>query len=268
MAYATKANSAARDGILNSPYNTALVRWIKEPNLELLTMFRKIQSDVLRETDGEQRPEITVDLPDPYILNPPDAEWVLWDEIKNWEDIEVLQKFADAHPDSPRALLAQRRIEALRDALEPRAWEQVKNSSDPEALRSFASLYPQSLHASEASEKAGKLEADRKQAQFCADERSRIDALGDDLEGLRSALGGLTCAGVRKEAQEKVAALEAERKQAQVCADERSRVNALGGNLEGIAFSLGWAHVLQRLEGSPRQDRCAGGRPEAGAGLR
>ena len=113
------------------------------------------------------------------------------------------------------------------------------------------------------------VELDRKQAQACADERSRMNAFGGDLEGLRSALGGFTCASVRKDAQDKVAELD--RKQAQVCADERSRMNAFGGDLRGIAFSLGWVHVRQRSEGRPRQGRRVGGGggpPEAGAVLR
>jgi len=85
------------------------------------------------------------------------------------------------------------------------------------------------------------VELDRKQAQACADERSRMNAFGGDLEGLRSALGGFTCASVRKDAQDKVAELEAaeaRRKQAQFCADERSRIDALGGNVGELRSAL------------------------------
>ena len=131
---------------------------------------------------------------------------------------------------------------------------------DLEGLRSALGGFTCASVRKDAQDKVAELEAAearRKQAQFCADERSRIDALGGNVDELRSALE-LKCAG----------AIGWDRHRAQVCADERSRIDALGGNLDGLRSALPGAHVRRRSEGSPRQDRRVGGRPASGTGLR
>src|SRR5208283_1713724 len=60
IAYATGHNHVADDGEgRNSPFTAALIRRIKEPGLEIATMFRRVTDDVIVRTNGRQHPEVT-----------------------------------------------------------------------------------------------------------------------------------------------------------------------------------------------------------------
>jgi hypothetical protein len=58
VAYAAKAGSTAADGPAggNSPFASALVKYIAQPGLELSLTFRKIRDDVLASSKGRQEP--------------------------------------------------------------------------------------------------------------------------------------------------------------------------------------------------------------------
>ena len=56
VAYAAAAGTTAADGDgRNSPYTTALLTYLEQP-LELSALFRRVRAQVLKATDGEQRP--------------------------------------------------------------------------------------------------------------------------------------------------------------------------------------------------------------------
>jgi hypothetical protein len=62
VAYATQAGRTAQDGAgRNSPYTTAFLRHIEEPE-EIGTIFRRISADVYAATQREQLPELSLSL--------------------------------------------------------------------------------------------------------------------------------------------------------------------------------------------------------------
>jgi tetratricopeptide (TPR) repeat protein len=57
IAFAAASNQYAEDGSgRNSPFTSNLLRYIKEPNLDIVLMFRKVREGVLNETKKEQEP--------------------------------------------------------------------------------------------------------------------------------------------------------------------------------------------------------------------
>ena len=57
LAYSAKEGTLALDGKgRNSPYTSALLRYLEEPGLEVGLMFRKVRDAVLRSTGGDQEP--------------------------------------------------------------------------------------------------------------------------------------------------------------------------------------------------------------------
>jgi uncharacterized caspase-like protein len=57
IAFAAKAGAVAEDGDgVNSPFATALVRYIAEPGLDLRIAFGRVRDDVLKATDNRQEP--------------------------------------------------------------------------------------------------------------------------------------------------------------------------------------------------------------------
>ena len=57
VAYAAKEGTVAADGAgRNSPYTEALLRYLEEPGLEVMFMFRQVRDAVLATTGGRQEP--------------------------------------------------------------------------------------------------------------------------------------------------------------------------------------------------------------------
>src|SRR4051794_28096417 len=73
VAYSTAADDVAADGSgRNSPFTAALLKRLKEPGVEIGSMFRRIAADVNEKTQGRQRPETYVSLTGEYFLNQSD----------------------------------------------------------------------------------------------------------------------------------------------------------------------------------------------------
>lgn len=57
IAYSAKGGTTASDGEgRNSPYTAALLRYVREPNLDVDRLLRKVRDDVLKATSREQEP--------------------------------------------------------------------------------------------------------------------------------------------------------------------------------------------------------------------
>ena len=92
VAYSTAADDVAADGAgRNSPFTGALLRRLKEPGLEIGSMFRRIAADVNEKTNGRQRPETYVSLIGEYYLNQKDRP--VWDQIKDTSDPTAFRSF-------------------------------------------------------------------------------------------------------------------------------------------------------------------------------
>jgi hypothetical protein len=112
VAYSTAADDVAADGAgRNSPFTSALLRRLKEPGLEIGSMFRLIAADVNDKTHGRQRPETYVSLIGEYYLNEKDRP--VWDQIKDSSDPAAFRSFIAQFPTSPRASDAQYRLRIL-----------------------------------------------------------------------------------------------------------------------------------------------------------
>jgi hypothetical protein len=114
VAYATQADQVAQDGAgRNSPFSSALVRRLKEPNLEIATLFRRVAQDVYEQTGGRQRPELSISLLQDFFLNIHDDDSRLWRRIgPNGSEAE-LRDFIAKFPSSPYVRDAQSRLYVL-----------------------------------------------------------------------------------------------------------------------------------------------------------
>jgi hypothetical protein len=112
VAYSTAADEVAADGTgRNSPFTSALLRRLREPGLEIGSMFRLIAADVNEKTNGRQRPETYISLIGEYYLNEKDKP--AWEKIKDSSDPAAFRGFIAQFPSSPRASDAQYRLRIL-----------------------------------------------------------------------------------------------------------------------------------------------------------
>ena len=112
VAYSTAADEVAADGTgRNSPFTSALLKRLREPGLEIGSMFRLIAADVNEKTNGHQRPETYISLIGEYYLNEKDKS--AWDKIKDSSDPAAFRSFVAQFPTSPRASDAQYRLRIL-----------------------------------------------------------------------------------------------------------------------------------------------------------
>ena len=112
VAYATAADETAQDGQgRNSPFTTALLKRLQEPGLEIEMMFRRVAADVNAQTNGRQRPETYISLLSEYYLNQSDR--IVWDRIKDQDDVAALRDFVNKYASSPLAIIARNRLDLL-----------------------------------------------------------------------------------------------------------------------------------------------------------
>jgi hypothetical protein len=117
VAYATQADQVAQDGSgRNSPFSSALVRRLKEPNLEIATLFRRVAQDVYEQTGGKQRPELSISLLQDFYLNLHDDDSRVWRRIGPNATEAELKEFVTKFPGSPFVRDAQNRIYVLESA--------------------------------------------------------------------------------------------------------------------------------------------------------
>jgi PQQ-dependent catabolism-associated CXXCW motif protein len=120
IVYATQANAVADDGGgRNSPFSQAFLKEVKEPGLEVGTMFRRIEGDVYKATKGQQSPELSISMVPEYYLNRSETDQAVWARVRDALDAGSLRDFLDRFPNSPFASEARARVDQLeRDARE------------------------------------------------------------------------------------------------------------------------------------------------------
>lgn len=141
IVYATQADDVARDGSgRNSPFSAAFLKEVKEPGLEIGTMFRRIGGDVYQATDGLQSPELSISLVPEYYLNQTETDQVIWARIRTGADAETIRQFLDRYPSSFYAPDAKARLELLEGAERERAQKQNVQISQEAAATNAARL--------------------------------------------------------------------------------------------------------------------------------
>jgi hypothetical protein len=113
IAYAAASGRLAFDGDRrrNSPFAAALVKRIKEPGLEINTMFRRVANDVYEETKGGQHPEFSSSLRTDYYLNSGESDSEAWNKVRESTSPADFKEFIRKFHDSPFAREAQFRID-------------------------------------------------------------------------------------------------------------------------------------------------------------
>jgi len=128
IVYATQADDVANDGSgRNSPFSTAFLKEIKEPGLEIGTMFRRIGDDVYQATNGEQSPELSISLVPEYYLNQSETDQAIWARIRASADRETVREFLARYPNSFYAPDARARLELLDREAREKADAQVES---------------------------------------------------------------------------------------------------------------------------------------------
>jgi hypothetical protein len=130
ISYATQPGNVAADGSNgHSPYTQALVEAMQKPGLGVFEVFNSAAVTVKHETGGNQQPWVSnspiegsfffVGPINVTVAAPPavDRDVVFWESIKASKDPADFEDFLKRYPDSEFALIAKRRIQALKTAV-------------------------------------------------------------------------------------------------------------------------------------------------------
>lgn len=230
VAYATQADQVAQDGDgRNSPFSSALIRRLREPNLEIATLFRRVAQDVFEQTGGRQRPELSISLLQDFFLNLQDDDSRAWRRLSPNATEAELKAFIAQFPNSPYAREAENRIyifESVKQEYahreEMRRAEARKEACSSESAQiermvaarqkdGLARLKPQlvcSELAASIDQALAKLAAADEQA--CHDEGGKLRRIANsDIDALKKFAAGASCEAVRNRANETIANLEA-----------------------------------------------------------
>lgn len=140
--YATQADDVANDGVgRNSPFSTAFLKEIKEPGLEIGTMFRRIGEDVYQATNGRQSPELSISMVPEYYLNQAETDQAIWARIRVSADADTIREFLNRYPNSFYAPDAKARLDLLDQAArEKTAAQQLEKQKQDAAAAEAARL--------------------------------------------------------------------------------------------------------------------------------
>ncbi len=175
VAYAAAAGTTAADGTgRNSPYTAALLGYLEEP-LELSALFRRVRGQVLKATDGRQRPHEYGSLLSEHFLGgasgpapvavadaAPSAalvqqETVFWQSIADSEELADFEAYLRQFPTGVYAGLARNRVASLRaSASDPPSAPSVSRPPVvgviPQVAQELAALLGRELSASRSDE--------------------------------------------------------------------------------------------------------------------
>jgi Caspase domain len=249
IAYATAPDHVANDGEgRNSPFTAALISRIKEPGLEITTMFRRVANDVYARTGGKQQPEITSSLRTDYFLNPAESDSAAWNRVRESNNPVDFKEFIQKFPASPFAREAQFRIdlyerirreneeaakiERERIALEAeKKRHEVEAKKEAERLALAAEKQRHEVEAKKEAERLLALAAEKQRHEVEAKKEAERLALAAEKNGheeeAKKEAERLALAA-EKNGHEEEAKKEAERLQAEKrAAEERAKVAAL-----------------------------------------
>jgi hypothetical protein len=207
IAYATQANQVAVDGTgRNSPFTSALVKYLDEPGLEVGAMFRRVAIDVDRATGGRQLPELWVTLRGEFYLNNHETDLQAWARIRTSDDPGQVDEFIRTYPNSLIMPEARQRLAAIARA----HVEQAERLVREQATREQAERTERERLARE---QAAREQAAREQA-----ERERVaqeQAERAHREQERAALEQVARVERERQERERFAREEAERERAE-----------------------------------------------------
>ncbi len=180
IAFASKAGTVALDGEgRNSPFATALSKYLVEPGLDVRIALGKVRDEVVEATNREQEPFVYGSLGGAQIFlnikevninitNSGNTQEVSpngqseaaadWQNIRDLADEDLIAAFIAKHGKDPvYKMLAEKKLASLKQATQEEgqdaagiAWEALKESTDAAALQRFIERYPDSRHRGDA----------------------------------------------------------------------------------------------------------------------
>ncbi len=131
IAYATLPNQTAQDGTdHNSPFTEAFIRRLAEPDLEIATLFRRVTQDVYEETNGRQRPEVSISLIGDFYLNPNTSDAQAWARIADLTRAADFEQFIQDYPRSSHVPAARGRLDIFARIERERDQRLLQDSED------------------------------------------------------------------------------------------------------------------------------------------
>jgi uncharacterized caspase-like protein len=176
IAYATQADEVAVDGAgRNSPFTGALVKYLAEPGLEVVTLLRRVAIEVDRATGGKQLPETWVTLRNEFYLNSRDSDARQQLEAATLREQRARIERERAEMEQAERV-AQERAERERVAREAAAREQRVRAEQEQALREQAARDRTTQEAAQVAAQTAAQEAIRKMAEEAAKQAAREQA--------------------------------------------------------------------------------------------
>jgi uncharacterized caspase-like protein len=202
VAYATAPGQVAQDGqTTNSPYATALAKYIATPGLALEEVFRKVRIDVSEDTQGAQVPWEETSLTQEIILSGAKAGPAVDDAppVQNGNSevdatraylvavgqnsIEAYDKFLQQFPNAKETTQAMRNLELLNDEAN---WIKATTQNTVGAYRIYLNLHPDGGYVVEAKARLAALQSASAPPPPAASAETMIEAAGFDLFGTDS----------------------------------------------------------------------------------
>lgn len=158
IAYATAPGSVASDNPegRNGLYTQELLRYVKQPGLEIGKVFRLVRAAVEAKSNKQQIPWESSSLKGEFYFAGTDAdvdteavstnpfssaatEITFWGSIKNSTSPNDFKAYLEKYPGGEFALLAKNRLIALEAAY---VWEVIKDSANPNDFKAYLEKYP------------------------------------------------------------------------------------------------------------------------------
>jgi uncharacterized protein len=188
VAFASKAGTVAMDGEgKNSPFATALSKYLTEPGVDVRIALGKVRDEVVAATNRSQEPFVYGSLGGAQIflnirevnvnvtnngskeeISPTgqSAAAADWQNIRDLADKDLIEVFLAKHGSDPvYKMLAEKKLKLLAEAAQTStsspdeiAWDALKQSTDGAALTRFIERYPDSKHKAEAEMQIAALE--------------------------------------------------------------------------------------------------------------
>ena len=189
IAFAAKAGSTALDGNgKNSPFTTALIKYLATPGLDLRIAFGRVRDDVMKATSNQQEPFVygslggdvvsLVPAPEPKAAAPPADN--IGDTRRDYEFFqhvgtrEAWNDFLQLHPTGPYANLARAQLSKLIDA-EKKSADEAKAAEKAAIEKAAAERAATGKKAAAEKAAAEKVAAEQAKAEQIAAEKAAIE---------------------------------------------------------------------------------------------
>jgi uncharacterized caspase-like protein len=232
VAYATQANDVAADGDgdgRNSPFTAALIESLREPGLEIGTMFRKVATRVYETTHGKQVPELSVSLLSEVYLNRNETDTQVWGRVRATNDPAALRDFLSRFPGSFYAADAHLRLDVLERGDREKELRDRLAALEVDRLQAEMNLRAAARAAQDAGERLRQEQQERERlaAEVVARQRA-IAEVTEQLKNEAAKRGQLSAeaTGRERELRARLADLEKAGQRAAADLSERARTSA------------------------------------------